>query len=270
MRTSVISIASASEISRTRAPRFRWNSTRPCADRSCRAARTMNLDVPNRSHRSTSTSRCRGAYSPCEDRRAKRVGHSRPRVLRHAGTAFRAGLTVRCTADRRGPVGVERRDRGEPPGLPLRAFGLRPADRAPVRREDQPRAGVAQLDPVPARLVDVEEERLLDGVLVRPGLDEHPAVQADVRGAQDVLAGVGGERDVVQPPAAPGPVVGVDEVVGLLREVQPLRGDRAVVEHDLLGDPAAERPATKSPFGLVCAARKLTWSSRRTDTPRPG
>jgi hypothetical protein len=56
----------------------------------------------------------------------------------------------------------------------------------------------------------------------------------------------------------PGPVVGVDEVVGLLPEVQPLRGDGAIVEHDLLGDPAAERAADEVPFGRACAARKFT------------
>ncbi len=62
--TSVISIASASETSRTLAPRLCWNSTSPCAASSCSEARRMNRDVPNRSHRSTSTRRWRGANSP--------------------------------------------------------------------------------------------------------------------------------------------------------------------------------------------------------------
>src|SRR5580693_2849080 len=101
--------------------------------------------------------------------------------------------SIMSRAHRRGAVGMERADRLQAPGLALGPLGLAPADRLPVRGEDQPGHRVAQLDPVPARLVDVEEERLLDGVLVRPGLDEHPVVQADVGSAQDVLTGVGGE-----------------------------------------------------------------------------
>ena len=52
----------------------------------------------------------------------------------------------------------------------------RPATRrwAASRGEHQPGAGVAQLDPVTARLPHVEEEGLLDGVLVRAGLDVGP------------------------------------------------------------------------------------------------
>src|SRR3954451_21653593 len=81
------------------------------------------------------------------------------------------------SGDRRRAVGVERLDRLQPPGLALGPFGLGPGDRAPVGCEYQPGDRVAELDTVAARLVDVQEERLLDRVLVRPGLDEHPAVQ---------------------------------------------------------------------------------------------
>src|ERR1700750_3347030 len=84
--------------------------------------------------------------------------------------------------NRRGAVGVKGLERLQAPGLALVPFGPGPGDRAPVRRQHQPGDRVAQLDPVPARLVDVEEERLLDGVLVRSGLDENPVVQADVGG----------------------------------------------------------------------------------------
>src|ERR1700760_514076 len=149
--------------------------------------------------------------------------------------------------NRRGAVGVEGLDRLQAPGLALGPFGLGPGDRAPVRRQHQPCDRIAQLDPVPARLVDVEEERLLDGVLVRSGLDENPVVQADVGGPDDVLARVRRERDVVQAPARPGPVARVHQVVALVGEVQPLRGDRAVVELDLLGDPPAEHIADEVP-----------------------
>ena len=152
-------------------------------------------------------------------------------------------------SDRRGPVRVEGLDGLQPPGLALGPLGLGPGNRAPVRRQHQPRDRVGQLDPVAAGLVDVQEERLLDGVLVRAGLDEHAVVQADVRGAQDVVPGVGRERDVVQPPGAAGPVPRVHQVVTLVGEVQPLRGDRAVVEHDLLGDPPAEHVTDEVPAG---------------------
>src|SRR4051794_34970730 len=167
-------------------------------------------------------------------------------VLRQAPTVARAGSggpIVDRRVDRWRAVGVEGRDRLQAPGLALGPLGLGPGDRLPVRGVDQPAGGVAQLDAVAAGLVDVEEEGLLDGVLVRAGLDEHAAVQADVGGPQDVLAGVGAERDVVQPPARARPVVGVDEVVGLLVEVRPLAGDDAGVQQDLLGDPGAERVA---------------------------
>ena len=72
------------------------------------------------------------------------------------------------------------------------------------------------------------------------------SVEANIRGPQDVFSGIGREGDVVQPPVRCGPVVGVDEVVGLLREVQPLGRDGAVVEHDLLGHPGAERGSSES------------------------
>src|SRR5690348_14240287 len=149
--------------------------------------------------------------------------------------------------NRRGAVGVEGLDRLQAPGLALGPFGLGPGDRAPVRRQHQPGDRIAQLDPVPARLVDVEEERLLDGVLVRSGLDENPVVQADVGGPDDVLARVRRERDMVQAPARSGPVARVHQVVALVGEVQPLCGDRAVVELDLLGDPPAEHIADEVP-----------------------
>src|SRR5215475_3174736 len=210
LRTWVISMASSREMSRTRAPRLRWNSTSPCADSSCSAARAMNRDVLNRSHRSVSISRWLGAYSPC--RMAART--SATTETRGSSAIL---VIVPSFSDGRSSVGVERLDCLEPPRLTLGALGLGPRNRLPVRREYQPGHRIGQLDPVPAWLVQVQEERLLDGVLVRAGLDEHAAVQRDVGGAQDLLAGVGGERDVVQPPAGAGPVVRIHQVVGLLR-----------------------------------------------------
>jgi len=90
--------------------------------------------------------------------------------------------------DRRRAVGVERLDRLEAPGLALLALLLGPHDRLPVGRQDQPGAGVGDLDPVAARLIDVEEERLLDRVLMRAGLDVNASLQADVGRPKNVLA----------------------------------------------------------------------------------
>jgi hypothetical protein len=116
-------------------------------------------------------------------------------------------------------VGVERVDRLQPPRLALGAFGGGPADGLPVGGEDDAGAGVAQFDPVAAGLPDVEEERLLNGVLVRSGLDVHAGLEEHVRGAEDVLPGIGREGDVVQSPVRAGPVLHVHEVVGLVAQL---------------------------------------------------
>ena len=100
---------------------------------------------------------------------------------------------------RRRAVRVERGDGLQPPGLALGPLGGRPVDRLPVGGEHQPRTGVVQLDPVAGRLPDVEEEALLDGVLVRPGLDVDALLQRQVGGPDDVVAAVDGEGQVVQP-----------------------------------------------------------------------
>src|SRR5215475_3510389 len=89
--------------------------------------------------------------------------------------------------DRRRAVGVERLDRLEAPGVALLALLLGPHDRLPVGRQDQPRAGIGDLDAVAARLVDIKEERLLDRVLVRASLDEHAVLQEHVGGEQHLL-----------------------------------------------------------------------------------
>ena len=85
-------------------------------------------------------------------------------------------------------MGVEGLDGLQAPRLPLGPLGLGPVDGRPVRGQDQPRPGGAGLDAVAAGLVDLEEEGLLDGVLVRARLDEHAVVQGQVGGAKDALA----------------------------------------------------------------------------------
>ena len=93
---------------------------------------------------------------------------------------------------------MERLDRLHAPGLPLLALLLRPDDRLPVRCEDEARAGIADLDPVAAGFVDIEEEGLLDRVLVRAGFDGDASLQEDVGGSQDILAAVEGVGQVVE------------------------------------------------------------------------
>jgi hypothetical protein len=98
---------------------------------------------------------------------------------------------------------------------------------------------------------------LLNRVLVRPGFDEDALVQADIGGPQDVFPAVGGEGHVVEPPRRSRPVVGVYEVVGLLREVKPLGRDCAVVQDDLLGDPGAEGVADEPAAGLALRGQEV-------------
>src|SRR3546814_6509047 len=71
-------------------------------------------------------------------------------------------------------------DGPQPPGLPLLAILFRPDDGFPVGLQDQPGAGIGKLDAIARRLPDIEEERALDGMLVRPGLDMHAVLEEDI------------------------------------------------------------------------------------------
>src|ERR1700754_1159065 len=93
---------------------------------------------------------------------------------------------------------MKRLDRLQPPRLSLPSLLLGPYDRLPVRRQNEPRAGVGDFDAVAAGFVDIEEEGLLDGVLVRAGFDVDAVFQEDVGGAQDVFAAVESVGDVVE------------------------------------------------------------------------
>ena len=75
---------------------------------------------------------------------------------------------------------------------------------------------------------------------MRAGLHHDPVLEEDVGGAQHVLALVDEERDVMQTATRVRQVAGVGEVVGLLVGREPDARFRAVVEHDLLGEPQAE------------------------------
>src|SRR6202012_4025809 len=100
-----------------------------------------------------------------------------PRLVRFTGSA----------PDRRRAMGMEGLDRLQSPRLAFLSLFLGPYDWLPVWRQNEPRAGVGDLDPVAAWLVDVEEKRLLDGVLVRAGLDVDAVLQKNIRRPQYIL-----------------------------------------------------------------------------------
>src|SRR5882757_1897249 len=118
--------------------------------------------------------------------------------LRFQTQSAALGVSSLYWSDRRRAVGMERLDRLQAPGLALLALLLGPHDRFPVRRQDEAGAGVGDLDPIAARLVDIEEEGLLDGVFVRTGLDVDAVLLKDVGGAQHVLAAVERIGDVME------------------------------------------------------------------------
>ncbi len=89
----------------------------------------------------------------------------------------------------------------------LFSLRLRPGNRLPIRRKDQARAGIGDLDPVARRLVDIKKERLLDSVLVRAGFDSDAVFQENIRRLQDLLALIDDVGHMVKPPAGAGMVL---------------------------------------------------------------
>ena len=81
-----------------------------------------------------------------------------------------------------------------------------------VGGEDQ-EAAAARLDAITPRLIDVEEEGLLNRVLVRAGLDQDAVLEKNVGGAQHVLALVDEVRDVVESAAGTRQVARIRDVV---------------------------------------------------------
>src|SRR6202161_4519967 len=116
------------------------------------------------------------------------------------------------TLNRRGTVGMEGLDGFQPPRLPLLALLLGPDDRLPVGRQNQPRSGIGDLDPVTAGFIDIEEKSLLDGVLVRAGLDVDPVLQENIRGTQDVFAAVERIGEMVETAGWAGMVPRISEI----------------------------------------------------------
>src|SRR6478735_4338849 len=170
-------------------------------------------------------------------------------MMMHLSVRYCRDPLIFSLADVRRSVRMERLDGFHAPGLPFAALLLAPLDHGRVRVKQQAGAGVGQFDPVAAGLPDIQEERLVDGVLVRTGLDVDAVFKEDVRGLQDVLAGIGGERHVVEPVAVLEPVVGIHDVVGLVVEVEPPGGVSAVVEPDALTLPPAQRLGYELPVG---------------------
>src|SRR6202022_4921944 len=95
-------------------------------------------------------------------------------------------------------MGMKRLDRLQSPRLAFLALLLGPHDRLPVGREDQARAGIGDLHPIAAGLVDVKKKCLLDGVLVRAGLDMDAVLEKDIRGTQNLLAAVERVGDMME------------------------------------------------------------------------
>ena len=125
------------------------------------------------------------------------------------------------------------------PGLALAALGLAPLDRPPSGAS-RARARFGDLNPVAAGLPDVEEKGLLHGVLVRAGLDMDAALKKMYRRAQDVLAAVEREGDVMEAPLHAVGLARIGEIVALVGAGEPHPRLDTVVEHDPLGQAEAE------------------------------
>src|SRR5258708_15068493 len=125
-------------------------------------------------------------------------------VMRDRGAAFQAAEPRVLPHNRRCPMGMKRLDRLQSPRLPFLAFLLGPYDRLPVRRQDEPRAGIGDFDPVAAGLVDIKKKRLLDGMLVRAGLDIDAVLEEDVGRARETAAPDFSVR--ASAPAQPSPI----------------------------------------------------------------
>src|SRR5687767_11809077 len=122
------------------------------------------------------------------------------------------GISRRHALGRRGPVSMKAFDRLEPPGLSLLALGLRPGDRLPVRIENEARPRIRDLDPITGRFIDVEEERLLDRVLVRAGLDEDAVLEKDIGRLENLFSLIDRVGNVVKATSGRRVIAGVGDV----------------------------------------------------------
>ena len=142
--------------------------------------------------------------------------------------------------DRRGAVGMETLDGLQSPGLALSAVGLRPANRFPIRGEDQAGTGIGQFHPVAGGFPDIEKERALNSVFVRSCFDVDPRLEEQVGCAQDILPLVGCVGNVVQTTEPAAVLFGAGKVVGLVVDREPAATQPSVVELDILSHTTAE------------------------------
>src|SRR5579872_1134324 len=223
------------------------------------SSRSLAADPARRGRRESDSSRGRSSSPAPPDRfraipcrkRQERSTRQAPRRSRFYASTFSPSSSYRSRLafERRRAVGMKALDRLEAPGLSLFALGFAPADRLPIRRQDQPRAGIGDLDAVAARLIDIEEECLLHRMFMRAGLDEDSGFEENVGGAQHVLAAVEGEGDVMEAAADAMRFERIGEIVALVGAGQPHAGFDAAIEHDLLGQAEAERLLEKFAIG---------------------
>ena len=126
------------------------------------------------------------------------------------------------------------------PGLAFLSVGFGPENRLPIRSKDQSGSGIGKFHPVAGGFPDIEEERALDGVLVRTGFDENTVFQEYVGRTQDVLALIRGIGNVVQSSVAAAMFFGAGKVVGFVVDRKPTASEAAIVELDVLGDACTE------------------------------
>src|ERR1700722_20115186 len=145
---------------------------------------------------------------------------------------------------------MKRLDGLESPGLAFLAFIFRPHNGLPMGSQDQSGAGIGDLHAIATGLVDIEKKRLLYGVFVWPGFDEDAVLEKNVRGAQNILAGIDGVGDVVEAAPRLGMVARVGKIVALVADRQPHPRFRSIIHHDLLGEAAAKIFLEEDSVGL--------------------
>src|SRR5579883_488441 len=229
--------------------RTRFPSSRSLVAKSARRGRRESAFSKGRSSSPARPDRFRAI--PCRKREERSTKRAPRRSKSYSSTFFPPISSDRsCLAfERRRAMRMEALDRLEAPGLSLLALGFAPADRLPIRRQDQSSAGTGDFDAVAARLIDIEEKGLLHRMFVRAGLDEDAGFEENVGGAQDFLAAVERESDVMKAAADAMRFERVSEIVALVGASQPHAGFDAAIEHDLLGQAEAERLFEKFAIG---------------------
>src|SRR6185437_3038485 len=166
--------------------------------------------------------------------------HRRKPIPEAAGDADDAASLLRDQFHRRRPIGVERLDRLEAPGLAFFAFGFGPANGLPVRSEDQPRSGIGNFHAIATGFVDVQKESLLNSVLVRARFDIDAIFEKDIRCQQHLFSAVNSISDVMETSFRSGIVARIGEIVRFVGAGHPYSGLGAIVENDLLREPEAK------------------------------